>query len=885
MPHFAKHVDEIEKVRFYEICLKTSLERNCFSLSFGLLYAVLTQHHFTYSGYFLSFLLQPHPLYFFSFNIFSTGKSYKNMDIPSLDTPPTVYLRQELEGHTQGVRCACYLNNDSALVTAGLDGLILIWKFCLASAEKTESSQSNGSLTSQPQPNSNGSPSTQSPRNTANESEQGNSDRFMKFVLTSQVETPASMVLSLCASSTPSVFYSGGNDSVAYKLSTSGTILLEFKGHTSVISALIEKPSGELITASWDGSARIWSSETGECKYILEGHTHAVCMSLFPDGTLVTGSQDYTLRFWDLDTNTFSIKDAHKDIIRSIAPFGSQFFSVSNDCMINVWMMDGMAVTSFQGHESYIYDVKVSALHDGIFFTASEDHSVRIWDAATFTTVGSLLHAATVYEVLELPNGDIVTCCEDGAARIWTLDESLALPEQERETQRKLAEAALAGSQSAQITGIDIEGLPNVTELEVYRGQRIGQTKIFREGDKAIAFQWKGASWERIGEIIATKPSKQYFDGDQFFAKGDYDYIFDVEIGDHTLPRPLPYNDNENPLLVAEKFCSREILSKAHLSQITAFILKNSNSTFTPSMEENNPSLGSTSSATVIDKTMKDAEESEVKHFPLLSTAKFDKTNWDAVKKLLFDYNEMLEETSMGRLTGEEYVLLQNTIKKMQSATFIKENFKKVELDIVFKKLIFWLPEHSLPVMDLWRAFSLHPDICSLYKGSDNGWQYLSAILKNFSSSNDGSLAVCCLRCIANLFLFPTSKMAVIRFQDQILESIHPAISSSNKQVRSTLISIMGNFAIAYGGKQDQVGKRKLLLFLRELLCSETVANIFYRGVATVGTLCVQDPSCIEICKELQFFSSCFSKVDLIVLADERVKQAIAQIVKMIGQT
>ncbi|KAF8822822.1 PUL domain-containing protein [Cardiosporidium cionae] len=663
---------------------------------------------------------------------------FKSMDIPASDTHPVVYLRQELEGHSQGVRCACSLPSDSSLVTAGLDGLILIWKFCLASEEETAISPSSESCTSQPQPSENN--FTQAPDSAANRSTQQKSGDFMKYVLTAQAETPASMVLALCASSIPSVFYSGGNNGVAYKLSTSGATILEFKGHTSVVCSLIEKPSGELITGSWDGSARIWSAETGECKYVLEGHTYAVCMSLLPNGILVTGSQDQTLRFWDLDTNTFNIKDAHQAIIRSIAPFENQFLTVSNDGMIKIWMMDGTAVSSFQGHESYIYDVKVSALHSGIFFTASEDRCVRIWDAATYSTMGSLLHAGTVYEYLqdafelyesvgnvqELPNGDIVTCCEDGVARIWTLDESHALPEQERENQKNKAEQALVSSQSAQVKGIDLDNLPDVSELEIHRGRNVGQTKVFREGNKAIAFQWKGASWERIGEIIATKPSKQHFDGDKFFAEGDYDYIFDVEIGDSADRRPIPYNEGENPLLVAEKFCSRESLSKAHLPQITTFIIKNSNSSFTPSMEESvtqNQSSSSTSSAKDTNKTTIDTTENEVKHFPLLNISKFDKTNWDAISKLLFDYNETLGETSMSRLTGEECVILQNVIKKMQSTNFIKENFKKVELDIVFKKLIFWPAEHSLPVMDLWRAFSLHPDICNLYKGSDSGYE------------------------------------------------------------------------------------------------------------------------------------------------------------------
>ena len=48
------------------------------------------------------------------------------------------------------------------------------------------------------------------------------------------------------------------------------------------------------------------------------------------------------------------------------------------------------------------------------------------------------------------------------------------------------------------------------------------------------------------------------------FEAGEYDHIFDVELGDG-IHRKLPFNNGSNPLTAAEKFCARENLSRANL--------------------------------------------------------------------------------------------------------------------------------------------------------------------------------------------------------------------------------------------------------------------------------------------------------------------------------
>ena len=54
----------------------------------------------------------------------------------------------------------------------------------------------------------------------------------------------------------------------------------------------------EFVSGSWDGTAKIWDVETGECKHTLEGHAHAVTVLTMPNGITITGSQDKKIRLW-----------------------------------------------------------------------------------------------------------------------------------------------------------------------------------------------------------------------------------------------------------------------------------------------------------------------------------------------------------------------------------------------------------------------------------------------------------------------------------------------------------------------------------------------------------------------------------------------------------
>ena len=79
-----------------------------------------------------------------------------------------------------------------------------------------------------------------------------------------------------------------------------------------------------------------------------------------------------------------------------------------------------------------------------------------------------------------------------------------------------------------------MDNATDISELCKCVGKKNGEVKCFREGGTVFAFSWnQGARrWEKIGEVVseAVQQKKQY-EGDQVFAKGEYDFVFDVDMG------------------------------------------------------------------------------------------------------------------------------------------------------------------------------------------------------------------------------------------------------------------------------------------------------------------------------------------------------------------
>lgn len=206
-------------------------------------------------------------------------------------------------------------------------------------------------------------------------------------------------------------------------------------GHDQRVWSARFSPDGRLVvTASRDGTARLWESPTGRVVDILHGHTASVVDAVFsPDGRrILTISRDHTARLWHRigDSDAYEISrvlEGHEDELTDAAfsPDGRQVATASRDFTARLWDADsGRPVFTLRHHGDWVNGVEFSP--DGkTLVTASRDGTAALWDLAD-GTVGLQLrgHRGAVNRARFDPAGEtVVTASDDGSLRVWNLTE------------------------------------------------------------------------------------------------------------------------------------------------------------------------------------------------------------------------------------------------------------------------------------------------------------------------------------------------------------------------------------------------------------------------------------------------------------------------------
>ncbi len=206
-----------------------------------------------------------------------------------------------------------------------------------------------------------------------------------------------------------------------------GDRLNEFSGHTEKVQSAAFSPDGRrIVTASYDNTARIWDAATGSELKVLRGHDGALMSAAFsPDGSrIVTASFDDTGRIWDAATGEqLHVLNGHKTGLFSAAfsPDGARIVTASGDEPIRIWdVATGREIEAPGGREGRILSAMFSP-DGGSIVTASADLTIRIWNDADGKDTDILSgYTDTVYSAVFSPDGrNIVTTSADGAAWIW----------------------------------------------------------------------------------------------------------------------------------------------------------------------------------------------------------------------------------------------------------------------------------------------------------------------------------------------------------------------------------------------------------------------------------------------------------------------------------
>ncbi len=169
-----------------------------------------------------------------------------------------------------------------------------------------------------------------------------------------------------------------------------GNIVQIFTGHSGDVTSVAFSPDGtQVITGSWDRSARIWDVATGAEIHALLGHSFEVTSVAFsPDGTLAAIAHAFgipRLRWWDSATGAeIGTPIEGGGIIESIAfsPDGTGLYVAAGDEVTLYDLTSGSEVRTFSGHDHHVLAVAPSL--DGTkIVTGSVDATAKLWDVST----------------------------------------------------------------------------------------------------------------------------------------------------------------------------------------------------------------------------------------------------------------------------------------------------------------------------------------------------------------------------------------------------------------------------------------------------------------------------------------------------------------------
>ncbi|KAJ6692634.1 PHOSPHOLIPASE A2-ACTIVATING PROTEIN [Salix purpurea] len=589
---------------------------------------------------------------------------------------------------------------------------------------------------------------------------------------------------------------SGGMDTMVFVWNLSnGEKVLSLKGHHLQVTGLVLDDE-DIVSCSVDCTLRRWRK--GQLVENWEAHKSAIqAIIKLTSGELVTGSTDTTLKLWKGRTclHTFA---GHSDTVRGLAEMhGLGILSASHDGSIRLWSLTGEVLMEMVGHASIVYSVDSHV--SGLIVSGSEDCSAKIWkDGAC---VQSIEHPGCVWDVKFLENGDIVTACSDGALS------------------RK------------RVGGLKLEDLPGLEALQI-PGTTDGQTKVIREGDNGVAYAWdlREQKWDKIGEVVDGPEDGMKLPVLDGF---EYDYVFDVDIGDGEPIRKLPYNRSDNPYDTADKWLLKENLPLTYRQQIVEFILQNSgqggvalDSSFRDPYTGANAYIpGGSSSMSVV------SAKPTFKHIPKKGMLVFDVAQFDGIlKKITEFHNSLLSDPVKKDLSLSELEIsrLGAVIKILKDTShYHTSRFADADIALLLKLLKSWPLAMIFPVIDILRMLVLHPDGATV-------------LLKHVEDENDILMEM-----IKRNSLYHTWLQ---KHQSEILDAFSSCYSSPNKNLQLSYATMILNYAVLLIEKKDLQGQSQVLTAALEIAEGENIeVDSKFRALVAVGSLMLDAASKTEV--------------------------------------
>ncbi len=198
--------------------------------------------------------------------------------------------------------------------------------------------------------------------------------------------------------------------------------LCTITSYTCIISVAINSSGTKVVTSSFDGTAKIWDINSGQCLHTLTGHTDSINSVAISSDKVVTGSSDRTAKIWDINSGQcLQTLTCHTDSIKSVAISSDKVVTGSWDRTAKIWDINsGKCLQTLTcGHTDSINSVAISS--DKVV-TGSSDGTAKIWDINSGKCLQSLTCGhANFNSSVAISSDKVVTGSTNGSAKIWDM--------------------------------------------------------------------------------------------------------------------------------------------------------------------------------------------------------------------------------------------------------------------------------------------------------------------------------------------------------------------------------------------------------------------------------------------------------------------------------
>ncbi|KAJ1410416.1 WD40/YVTN repeat-like-containing domain superfamily [Sesbania bispinosa] len=491
-------------------------------------------------------------------------------------------------------------------------------------------------------------------------------------------------------------------------------------------------------------------------------------------------------------------------------------------CSLRLWAVSGEALMEMVGHTAIVYSVDSHA--SGLIVSGSEDRFAKIWKDGV--CVQSIEHPGCVWDVKFMENGDIVTACSDGIVRIWTVHHEYFADQLELDLYT--SQLSQYKSSRKRVGGLKLEELPGLEALKI-------PDKSSQRGGQWVAYAWNMTEqkWDKIGEVVdgPDESNRPIFDGIQ------YDYVFDVDIGDGMPIRKLPYNRSDNPYDVADKWLLKENLPLSFREQIVQFILQNTgqkDTTFDASFRD--PYTGSHAYVPGQPSRMSDiSAKPTFKHIPKKGMLVFDTAQFDGILKKIIEFNNALlsdqekQNLSLSELDVSNLGAIVKTLK--DTSHYHSSKFADSDIALLLNLLRSWPIAMIFPVIDIVRMLVLHPDGAIVLR-------------KHFEAENDILMEV--IKKVTINPTIPANLLTSIRAVTNLFKNScfynwlqkHRSEFIPNKNLQLSYSTLILNYAVLLIESKDQEGQSQVLSAALEVVEDENIeADSKFRALVAVGSL------------------------------------------------